>query len=219
MEIPHYHVVFCTPGDSVTAGYLDSMMKTVEWCVEEDLKFLLLNNYSSFVPSAREMTATGGDGLDWKAKGIGAGKFTYDKVFWIDSDIAWGVEDFEKLLDSDFDIVSGLYAVGDSGRVNAMRLVDGKPSAVDSMVFSLADGPIQVDGVGFGFVCMKRGVFESLPRPWFQIQQIEIEAADFPVNLSEDYSFCLKAKDAGYQIWVEPEVRVKHLKSVFLQVR
>lgn len=219
MELPHYHVVFCTPGDSVTAGYLDSMMKTVEWCAVEGLTYILLNNYSSFVPSAREMTATGTDGLDWKAEGIGAGKFTYDKVFWIDSDIAWTVEDFELLLDSDFDIVSGLYSVGDSGRVNTMRLVEGKPSAMDSMVFSLSDGPVQVDGVGFGFVAMKQGVFERIPRPWFQIQQIEIEAADFPVNLSEDYSFCLKARRAGYEIWVEPGVRVKHLKSVFLQVR
>jgi hypothetical protein len=218
-EKPHYNVVFATPGNAMSAGYVESLVKTLHWLGKQGLSYTLLNNYSSFVSSAREMTATGSEGQNWSAVELGGGQFTYDKVFWIDSDIAWGVEEFKTLFYSDKDIISGLYAVGGAGRVCATRFVEGKPTVMDSMTFELADGLVRVNGVGFGFVCMKQGVFEKVPRPWFEILKVPVEGADFPVNLSEDYSFCMKAEKAGFEIWVDPTVQVWHIKQVFVQIR
>lgn len=216
MEKPHYNVVIATPGDSYKAAYVDSLVETLRWLSENGFSYTLLNNYSSFVASAREMTATGTVSQNWETNEIGSGEFTYDKIFWIDTDISWSVEDFEKILSSPLDIVSGLYGVGGSGAVNAMRLEMGTPRGMDKVFFMLSDHPVQVDGVGFGFVAMKQGVFERIPRPWFEI--LKAPVAMRLVNLSEDYSFCKKAREAGFEIWVDPLVRVGHHKEVILTV-
>ena len=213
---PHYHVVIATPGESYKAAYVDSLVETLEWCYEEDLRVKLLNNYSSFVASAREMTATGTTGQNWATNEIGSGEFTYDKIIWIDSDVSWTVEDFEKLIDSDEDIISGLVPVGGAGQVGVMQLDMGTPRLMDKVAFMLTDSPMEVDGVGFGFVCMKSGVFENIKRPWFEI--LKVPVGERMVNASEDFSFCIKAREAGYKIWVDPSVKCGHHKEVILQI-
>lgn len=70
-EKPHYNVVFATPGNAMSAGYVDSLVKTLHWLGKQGLSYTLLNNYSSFVSSAREMTATDSDGQDWSAVELG----------------------------------------------------------------------------------------------------------------------------------------------------
>jgi hypothetical protein len=60
---------------------------------------------------------------------------------------------------------------------------------------------------------MKEGVFENIPRPWFKIRHVKWDEVDFEVNMGEDYSWCENAKDQGYEIWVDPTVRVKHHKE------
>ena len=215
----HYNVVIATPGESYKAAYVDSLVETLRWLNEKDFTYTLLNNYSSFVSSAREMTATGTVSQNWETNEIGSGKFTYDKIFWIDSDISWTVENFEKLLLSELDIVSGLYAVGGAGQVSAMNLELGTPRIMDKIAFMMSDSPVEVDGVGFGFVAMKKGVFEKVPRPWFEILKVPVptRALSLPeINASEDFSFCMKAKNAGFQIWVDPSVRVGHHKQIVL---
>jgi len=216
MEKPHYNVVIATPGESYKAAYVDSLVETLRWLSENGFSYTLLNNYSSFVASAREMTATGTVSQNWETNEIGSGEFTYDKIFWIDSDMSWSVENFQRLLSSDLDIVSGLAAVGGAGQVGVMRLDMGTPRIMDKVAFMLTDGPVEVDGVGFGFVAMKQGVFEKVPRPWFEI--LKVPVAMRMVNASEDFSFCMKAREAGFQIWVDPLVRVGHHKEVILTV-
>jgi hypothetical protein len=75
-----------------------------------------------------------------------------------------------------------------------------------------------VGGVGFGFVGMKWGVFEKMKRPWFKIREVEWDDVDFSVNMGEDYSWCEGAKDAGFKIWVDPTVKVKHHKETIYVV-
>lgn len=212
----HYDIVIATPGNNYTAAYVDSLLETVEFLHGEWKSYKLLNNYSSFVPSAREMTATGTVGQNWETNEIGSGEFTYDQIFWIDSDISWSVSDFERLYRSERDIVSGLYGVGGGGRVAAMRLEGGTPQGMDILEFMLDDCEVEVDGVGFGFVRMKSGVFEKVSRPWFEILKVPVEMR--MVNLSEDYSFCRKAQEAGFQIWVDPRVMVRHHKEIVVDL-
>jgi hypothetical protein len=215
-HIPHYNFVIATPGNSYTPAYVDSLLETIEFIHGEWKTYKLLNNYSSFVPSAREMTATGTVGHNWETNEIGSGEFTYDQIFWIDSDISWNVSDFEALYKSDKDIISGLYGVGAGGRTNTMRLEDGTPTSMDILSFMLEDAEVEVDGVGFGFVRMNRGVFEKVSRPWFEILKAPVEMR--MVNLSEDYSFCRKAQESGFKIWVDPKVMVRHHKEIVVDL-
>ncbi len=219
MEKPHYSIVIATPGSEMKREYVKSLVETTKWLNKKGISYHFVSQFSSFVPSARENTATDSAGADWEAVAFGAGKFTCEKIVWIDSDISWKVEDFEKLIKSDKDILSGLYAVGRDGRVAAMRLnKNGHPESLNALEFLVEGEPVRVDGVGFGFMAVKASVFNKLSRPWFKIREAAIEGADFPVMFGEDYSWCLGAKEAGYEIWLDPLIRVEHQKSVVFTV-
>ncbi len=210
----HYDVVIATPGHSMQAGYVKSLMKTVDALNERGLTYCFVSEYSSFVSTAREMTALGGStsGLDFQTTSI-VGGCGYQKIFWIDSDMEWEPSDFLKLFDSGLDIVSGLYVLDEAGSVAVgYANEDGMPTRVNKVEFLLVEEPVEVMGVGFGFLAVKAGVFEAMERPWFGIGRIEIEGRRW--NVGEDYSWCAKAKGAGYSIFVDPSVKVGHNKNV-----
>lgn len=217
--MPHYDVVIATPGRYVHAEYVSSIFKTLSYLSDEGLSFFFLNKYSSFVPSARELTATNTYEHNWETTKIGSGLFTYTKLFWIDSDIEWEVEDFSRLLDSDLDIISGLYQTHPNGTV-AVHYPDekGQPTKVNKVEFLLHYEPVQVGGVGFGFLCVKFGVFEAMNRPWFYVNKIKRKDVGFYTNVGEDYSWCASAVRSGFKIWVDPLVKVKHHKETVYEV-
>jgi len=219
MTVPHYNVVIATPGHSMHKEYVKSLLISTTYLNSLGVSYHFVNQYSSFVPSARENTATDSYGADWEAVAFGAGKFTYDRIVWIDSDVSWTVEALQTLLDTDLDIVSGMVAVDRTGRFGAMKLNEaGNPVSLNSRNFIVEGEPFEVDGVGFGFLAVKAGVFEKIERPWFRVRQISIETAPFKVDLGEDYSWCVGAKEAGFSIWLHPLVRVEHMKEMVLTV-
>lgn len=179
-----------------------------------------MSRYSSFVPTARELTALDYATNDFAAKEIAQGRFTYDKLMWIDSDIEWTPDDFLRLYESELDIISGLYVLDPMGSV-AAQLPDsrGVPTRMNKVEFILHEDPVEVGGVGFGFVCVKKGVFESIPRPWFLIGRIQWNPdSDMRVNVGEDYSWCGRAQQAGFKIWIDPKVKLLHHKSTVYRI-
>lgn len=216
----HYNYVIATPGHSMKVEYVNSLIETIKWIQSENKTFTFLSRYSSFVPTARELTAIDSPGHNYDTNAIGSGRFTYDVIVWIDSDIEWTVEDFKNLVSSDKEVLSGLYQLDWAGSV-AVGYPNqiGTPTRVNKVEFLLHDEPVEVGGVGFGFVAMKSGVFESIPRPWFLIGKVLWkEGEDLRVNLGEDYSWCERAKAAGYTIWVDPNIKVKHHKETVYEV-
>lgn len=199
--------------------YVKSLVETLKWLDSQRLTYHFASQYSSFVPSAREQTATDTEGHDWNARDFGAGKYTYDKIVWIDSDIGWKVEDFARLISHDLDIVSGMMPIDPEGRLSATIFNEmGHPTILNALQFMLEGDPIQVDGVGFGFLAVGAGVFERIHRPWFKIRETRIAGAMFPVNLGEDYSWCEAATAAGFTIWLDPMCKVEHFKQVALHL-
>ena len=57
-----------------------------------------------------------------------------------------------------------------------------------------------VDGIGMGFVLIRRDVFQDLDWPPFEFTEF-----------SEDYAFCTKLREAGYKIKVDTSVQLTHL--------
>lgn len=219
MNVPHYDIVFATPGHSLKADYVKSLIETVKWLDSKGLTYHFVSHYSSFVPGARENTATDTFGADWETREFGAGKFTYSRIFWIDSDVSWKIDAFEMLLASDKDIISGMVGVDRTGRIGAMKLNEaGNPTSLNAINYMMEADPFEVDGVGFAFLAVRQGVFENMQRPWFKIRHVSIETTDFPVNLGEDYSWCMGAKEAGFKIWLHPLSRVEHHKEFVLTV-
>jgi len=215
-----YDVLIATPGRMFHAEYVSSLMKTVNYCCNHGMRIGFLNKYSSFVPTARELTAIDRWDHNYESNEIAEGKYLYNKLFWIDSDIEWTPEDFMKLYDSKHDVISGLYALDQAGTV-AVGLTTNRGSLrrVNKVEFLLHDEPSEVGGVGFGFLCVKRGVFESIPRPWFLIGRMQwSEDNAMRVNVGEDYSWCGRAQQHGYKIMIDPSVKVKHHKETIFEV-
>jgi GT2 family glycosyltransferase len=216
----HYNVVIATPGYSMKSEYVKSLVETTRELQSRGLTYTLINKYSSFVATARELTALDSYVHDYDSTQIARGSFTYDKIFWIDSDIEWTVDDFMRLYDSELEVVSGLYQLDQLGSV-AVGYPNkiGTPTRVNKVEFLLHDEPVEVGGVGFGFVAMKSGVFELIPRPWFLIAKVRWEEdRDLMVNMGEDYSWCERAKQSGFKIWVDPQVKVRHHKETVYEI-
>lgn len=217
---PHYDIVIATPGRMMHAEYVTSLVNTIDELASRGIRVKYLNKYSSFIPTARELTASNTWGHDYSSNEIGLGEFTYGRIVWIDSDIEWTFEDFAKLISSPHDVISGLYALDPTGKVAVGYVNDhGTYTRVNKVEFLLHEEPVEVSAVGFGFVCMKSGVFESIPRPWFLIGRMQWgQDSDMKVNVGEDYSWCGKAQHAGYKIYVDPTVKVRHHKETVYEI-
>lgn len=215
-----YDVLIATPGRMFHAEYVSSLVNTMNECADRGISVGFLNKYSSFVPTARELTAIDKWQHDYSSNEIANGEISYRKIFWIDSDIEWEPNDFLNLYYSDLDVVSGLYALDTVGTVAVNYPNDrGVPTRVNKVEFLLHERPVEVGGVGFGFLCVKKGVFESIERPWFLIGKVQwTPESEMRVNVGEDYSWCGRAQRAGYKIWVHPLVKVKHHKETVYEV-
>jgi GT2 family glycosyltransferase len=207
---PHYDVLIATPGRSFEAEYVKSLVPTLQYLHENNISYRFVSQYSSTVSGAREATLMDDHFLDIFNDDILLGKATADKVFWIDSDMSWSVEDFKKIYESDKDIISGVY-ISDQGV--PMFSING--TTVKSKELAKTKDVVEVGEVGFGFVCMKSEIFSKIDRPWFSTvhRKIEQDGQERLIPYGEDYSLCIRAKQAGYKIFVDTSVRLGHHKK------
>jgi hypothetical protein len=191
-------------------------------CIKKGYEVYFANRYTSNVYYVRSMCL----GADVR-RGVNQkpfdGKIDYDALMWIDSDILFTPQDFFKLLSHDKDIVSGLYLMENATQFPAVEKWDQKYFEKNgSFQFMTKEdikkkkGLFEVSYNGFGFMLIKKGVFEKIPYPWFAPKMMKIgQCEDFP---SEDVSFCLRAAEYGFKIWIDPTVLVKHEKLIPIEV-
>ena len=213
----HYDVLIATPGAKLESRYVRSLVETLAECDKRDISYKWLNAYSSLVHHARELTASGGEGLNLNPDDRGplGDSVTYNKIFWIDSDISWTPEQFFKLYDAEHEVISGAYLLADgvTTTVHTQEYLQGIPKNVIKNMKETT----QVQSIGFGFVAIKSGVFERMERPWFahMLQPImNSRGESLPDALGEDISWCVRAYKAGIPIHFDPSVLVNHTKTV-----
>jgi len=213
-EKPHVDILICTPGRMMEAEYVKSLVETIKHLDSIGISYIYLNEYSSQVSAAREATAMGSTLLSAFSTEPLNGQVTYKKMIWIDSDISWNVEDFIKLYESRYDVVSGLYF-----NERGVPLFTFKENDIffDKEKIKHKKYPFEVFGAGFGFIAMKSGVFENCKRPWFETEFQRItneEGKEMFIPWGEDFSWCIKAHDAGYKIMLDPSIAVGHHKKI-----
>lgn len=108
------------------------------------------------------------------------------------------VSPITRLLEQDKDIIGASYN---------FRSLPEKSTA-----FPLAESPdksrpYKCHAVGTGFLLIKTSVFEKVEEPWFQFGR----NAEGEMVRGEDVHFCQKAIEAGYEVWADPTIGVKHL--------
>ena len=219
-QVPHYNVLIATPGSSMLPGYVRSLVKTIHYFERGGVTWNFLTEYSSLVADAREKTIGGLGFQDPTNSRPGKGLYTYDRILWIDSDIAWEYEDVVQLFSHDVEVVSGCYLLQNGEVTVYPKVLRGGMQKEEIMKLKK---PFTVRGVGFGFLAVKQGVFEKIKRPWFSQISVEIENEEtgeieeqFPL-MGEDLSWCEKVHRMGIPIWVDPLVRVTHHKQMVLE--
>ena len=71
------------------------------------------------------------------------------------------------------------------------------------------------------FTLIEKGVFDELGEwndgtkqtEWFWTEHVLDEESHRERNLSEDYSFCLRAKESGFDVFLHPAVQIRHLHT------
>ena len=120
-------------------------------------------------------------------------------------------------------IAAGWYATEDGRTTSVAHWLeeDDFRSNGGVMNHEMVDGiskrkkPFTVDYTGFGWVLIKKGVFEDkkMTYPWFAPKMQVFESGAVQDMCGEDVSFCLDAMDAGFKIWCDPRIRVGHEKT------
>jgi GT2 family glycosyltransferase len=219
-------VVFCMPGNSYSGRFLTSFVELIDACRSIGIRPLISQDYSSMVNFARCKVA-GADVTRGKQQTPFGGKVAYDYMMWIDSDIAFNVESFFKLLEMDKDIASGWYA--QPGGTTSGGFYTPVVEKMDDSFFkdhgsyqflttedmAKKKNPMKVDYIGFGWVLIKKGVFEKIEYPWFAPKMLEV-AGTMQDMCSEDVAFCHDVRKAGFEIWLDPTCRVGHEKTLVI---
>ena len=125
--------------------------------------------------------------------------------------------------DAERQIAAGWYATEDARTTSVAHWLeeDDFRSNGGVMNHEMVDGiskrkkPFTVDYTGFGWVLIKKGVFEDkkMTYPWFAPKMQVFESGAVQDMCGEDVSFCLDAMDAGFKIWCDPRIRVGHEKT------
>lgn len=137
----------------------------------------------------------------------------YDRMLWLDSDMLFDPDLMERLyadLDDGLDMVGGLYFT---------RRLPIKPVAYARLwnetngdgfiphadpITSWGTEPLEVDAVGFGAVAMNVSVCESV-RKAFGLPFTPM------LGYGEDLSFCARARDTGFKVYVDPRIKLGHV--------
>ena len=134
---------------------------------------------------------------DWTVNG-------YDYLFAVDHDITFAPDTLAKLLSHDKPVVGGIYR---------QRLEPQRLEVYDHTFRTLSyeelhgKGLVEIGGLGFGCVLVKREVFADIGYPQFVYHQ----ALRHEHTFSEDLDFCRKARDKGYTIWCDTSIVCGHI--------
>ena len=127
-----------------------------------------------------------------------------DYVYFLDADMV--AEDsvgglrmlLETIRRKDVDVVSGLYI--DKRNMELCLKSDMTSELLSNKIEGFE--PFEVDAVGMGCCLIDTKVF-TVPYPWFKCDSME--------EPGEDVYFCLKAREHGFRVWVDPRVRFNHI--------
>lgn len=216
------NLVVCVPGNNFSEIFVRNILNFQAACFNADINVGFSFGYSPNLYIVRNLLL-GGSATLGKDQKPWEGKVKYDYILWLDSDIIFSLEDFQKLLRANKQIVSGLYYLHDERRNFFAAIKDwdekffekhGTFEWLSNKDIENKTEPFKVDHVGMGFMLMKAGVMENLPYPWFRPTMANF--LNIQEICTEDVAFCHHIKEKQFNIWIHPEVIVKHEKKILL---
>lgn len=128
----------------------------------------------------------------------------FERILFIDHDMVFEPEGVQQLISRDVDIVGAPFAVK---FLPTDPFYAVKKTTSDASIWEETEkGLFKCCGLGTAFMLIKTSVFDKVQRPWFEIQY-----KDGVLEWGEDLWFCKKARDAGFDIFVDTKVSVGHV--------
>jgi GT2 family glycosyltransferase len=136
-------------------------------------------------------------------------------LFMVDTDMVFGANAVERLLEHQLPIVSGLCLTGEEQpRPSMYKQIADVGKIFQAVTAWDTDELISVDAVGSACTLIHREVFErirtQIPNKaahWYQEVQRGSEL------VGEDFTFCMRAREVGFKIFCDTAVQVGHIKG------
>ena len=192
-------ISLCLPtGDDVKVDFSLSLAKLMVRGTKKGFEFTVTNVRTSNIAQSREQVADQALRTDCS------------HMLWLDSDMVFPEWLLDRLLSHDVDVAAGNYCMRGALSPAPTAVIDIQPNGQCRRTFAAqGDALVEVEGVGFGAVLMKRAVLEKMPLPRFPITWNALGG----YHEGEDVSFCANARKAGYKLYIDPLVS-RHLGHV-----
>lgn len=144
-------------------------------------------------------------------------------ILMIDSDLGWPAEAVLKMLEKDMDFIVGCYPA----RQEKTFLFRPDLAENESIIVNEEKQLLKMLYVPAGFMLIKRDVIQKIreffPDRYFKPKMPEDAPSGYclfstEVNngefWGEDYVFCGRAREAGFEIWADPMIEFDHAGNV-----
>tara|TARA_B110000305_G_C19418903_1_gene629675 strand:- start:31 stop:765 length:735 start_codon:yes stop_codon:yes gene_type:complete len=210
-------IIFCIPGKVFNSRFLLSWSDLLLQCIINGYRPILCQEHDKNIYISRNK-CLGGNILsnDPEQKPF-QGRVNYDYLVWVDPYVTFTYKDLEKLLESPYDVTSGLYTFNQqiTNVVQEFNYEFYKKNGIfnfltyDNLVNVQKEDNryFPVDFVDMGWMCFKQGIAEKLQYPWFEPNTTQ------PVGIfTETYAYCMKLKEAGVQVMVDSNTKMRYIE-------
>jgi len=149
-------------------------------------------------------------------------------LFFVDDDLQWHAEDFAKLLEAPFDVVSGIYRQKLDVTPHQYPVELTLNEKDNALITAEYEGNTfyQANSLPAGFLRIRRSVIEKMIVEFPQMyawpekgQGVKFHHALFEAGVcyeqekfhGEDYNFCQKLRSIGVDLWTLPDLHFAHI--------
>jgi len=129
-------------------------------------------------------------------------------IMFIDGDMIFPPDGVAKLLKQDKDIIGANYNQRQLPLISTVKMADKDGNYRSGSSKEFPKVTFEVAAIGTGYCLINMNVFDKVPEPWFASGYFDGNLIDFN---TEDIYFCKEAKKAGFKVWCDPTLILKHV--------
>jgi GT2 family glycosyltransferase len=130
-------------------------------------------------------------------------------ILFVDYDVVPRPNTLKRLVEHNRDIISGVYPISRKCKIEWCVSKEDPFKAVQ--IDELPNNPFKAKTIANGIMLVKTEVFDRLKWPYWRS---EFQVGDLLTGA--DIYFCKKAREAGYDLWVDPKIKCSHIKTIDL---
>ena len=177
-------------GEILPTAFVTSFMKLKDWMdCRDDIEF----NY--VIMTTKPLDVARNRGVEMALDQQHA-----DQILFLDSDMIFDRQIYDRLARHKKDIVSALYFAKYHPYRPVIRLRDYKEDKYKHLIDYPDDELIKIGGCGMGACLIDTKVFKDMPKPYFT----------FGKGYGEDIYFCRQAETLGFEVWCDTGMKLRH---------